>query len=104
MPSTENVAFSLICSEYFTMLDNSTSEMSYNAASHPPNSSDEVVQAILIILRAGRCTRSVLEWSRYVSDLWLNYLYGPVYYETNAVIMNGDMLKAWHRLIVAAHS
>ncbi|KAF9648048.1 hypothetical protein BDM02DRAFT_3187419 [Thelephora ganbajun] len=48
--------------------------------------------------------RSVLEWSRSVSDLWLTDLYGPVYYETNALIVNGDTLKAWHRLVVAACS
>ena len=48
--------------------------------------------------------RSVFEWSRSVSELWLNDLYGPVYYETNALILNGDMLKAWHKLIVAANA
>ena len=48
--------------------------------------------------------RSVFEWSRSVSDLWLTDLYGPVFYETNALILNGDMLKAWHKLIVAAHA
>jgi len=48
--------------------------------------------------------RSILEWSRSVSDLWLTDLYGPIYYETNALILNGDMLKAWHKLVVAAHT
>jgi len=53
-PSAENDAFSSLCSEYLTMLDNPTSEMSLNAASHPPSSSDEqAAQAILSILRAG---------------------------------------------------
>jgi hypothetical protein len=48
--------------------------------------------------------RSALEWSRSVSDLWLTDLYGPVYYETNALIVSGDMLRAWHRLVTAAVS
>lgn len=48
--------------------------------------------------------RSVLEWSRSVSDLWLTDLYGPVLYETNALILNSDMLKAWHKIIVVAHA
>jgi len=52
--STENEAFSSLCSEYLTMLDNPTLETSLNAPSHPPNSSDEeAAQAILSILRAG---------------------------------------------------
>jgi hypothetical protein len=53
-PSTENDAFTSLCSEYLTMLDNPTAEISLNAPSHPPNSSDEeAAQAILSILRAG---------------------------------------------------
>ena len=47
--------------------------------------------------------RSVLDWSRSVSDLWLTDLYRPIYYETNALILSGDMLKAWHGLVVAAN-
>lgn len=46
---------------------------------------------------------SVLEWSRSVSNLWLTDLYGPVYYETNMLIMNGDTLKAWHQPVVSTH-
>jgi len=50
----ENDAFSSLCSEYLTMLDNSTSELGLNTASHAPNSSDEVAaQAILSLLCAG---------------------------------------------------
>ena len=53
-PSAENDAFSSLCSEYLTMLDNPSPEMSLIAASNPPNSSDEeAAQAILSILRAG---------------------------------------------------
>lgn len=53
-PSAENDAFTSLCSEYLTMLDNPTPEMSQNAAaSHPPNSSDEqAAQVILSIFRA----------------------------------------------------
>ena len=47
--------------------------------------------------------RSILDWTRSISELWLTDLYGPVYYETNALIINHDTLKAWHRLVVAAH-
>ena len=47
---------------------------------------------------------SVFDWSRSISDLWLTDLYGPVFYETNALILNSDMLKAWHKLIVVAHA
>ena len=36
------------------------------------------------------CLHSVLEWSRSVSNLWLTDLYGPIHYETNALIVNGD--------------
>jgi hypothetical protein len=54
-PSTEDDAFSSLCSEYLTMLGNPTSEMSLNAAAHPPNSSDEqATQAILDLFRAGK--------------------------------------------------
>jgi len=53
-PSSENDPFSSLCSEYLTMLDNTSPEMSLNAASNPPNSSDEqAAQAILSILRSG---------------------------------------------------
>jgi hypothetical protein len=49
-PSSENDAFSSLCSEYLTMLDNSSPEVSLN----PPTSLDEeAAQAILSILRAG---------------------------------------------------
>jgi hypothetical protein len=48
--------------------------------------------------------RSILDWTRSIGDLWLTDLYGPVYYETNALIVSYDALKAWHRLVVAAHS
>ena len=48
--------------------------------------------------------RSVMEWSRSVADLWLTDVYGPVYYETNALICNGDTLAAWHQLVVTACS
>ena len=52
-PPTENDAFSSLCSEYLTMLDN-PSEMSLNPASNPPSSSvEEATQAILSIFRAG---------------------------------------------------
>jgi len=46
-PSPEDNAFSSLCSEYLTMLDNTT-EMSLNAASH-----EEAAQAILNIFQAG---------------------------------------------------
>ena len=36
---------------------------------------------------------SVFEWSGSTSELWLTALYGPIYYETNVLILNGDMLK-----------
>jgi hypothetical protein len=53
-PSPEDDPFSSLCSEYLTMLDNPTSEMSLNATSNPPTSSDdEAVQAILTIINAG---------------------------------------------------
>jgi hypothetical protein len=53
-PSSENDPFSSLCSEYLTMLDNPTTEMSPNAAPNPPTSSDEeAVQAILTIIHAG---------------------------------------------------
>jgi len=53
-PSIENDAFSSLCSEYLTMLDNPTSELDSSTASHPPNCSDEVAAlAILSILQAG---------------------------------------------------
>ena len=48
--------------------------------------------------------RSTLEWRDRVSQLWLTDPYGPVYYETNALIVSHDMLKAWHTLVLAAHS
>jgi len=52
--SSENDAFSSLCSEYLTMLDNTTSEMSLNTASDPLNPSDEqAAQAILSFLRPG---------------------------------------------------
>jgi hypothetical protein len=47
-PSQENDAFSSLCSDYLTMLDNTTSEMGLNAASH-----EEAAQAILNIFQAG---------------------------------------------------
>ena len=47
-PSPENDTFSSLCSEYLTMLDNTT-EMSLNAASH-----EEAAQAILNIFQAGK--------------------------------------------------
>ena len=54
-PSPEDDPFSSLCSEYLTMLDNPTSEMSLNATSNPPTSSDdEAVQAILTIINAGK--------------------------------------------------
>jgi hypothetical protein len=53
-PSSDNDAFSSLCSEYLTMLDPTPSEMGLNAASHPLSSSDEqAAQAILSILRPG---------------------------------------------------
>jgi hypothetical protein len=48
MQSTENDPFSSLCSEYLTMLDNPTSEMGLDAASH-----EEAAQAILNIFHAG---------------------------------------------------
>ena len=33
---------------------------------------------------------SVFEWSGTVSEPCLTDLYGPIYYETNALILNGD--------------
>ena len=30
------------------------------------------------------------EWSGSISELWLTNLYRPIYYETNALILNGD--------------
>jgi hypothetical protein len=54
MPSSENDAFSSLCSEYLTMLDNTSPEMSLNGASNPLHSSDEqAAQAILAILCPG---------------------------------------------------
>jgi hypothetical protein len=47
-PSTENDPFSSLCSEYLTMLDTSTAEMSLNATSP-----EEAAQAILNIFQAG---------------------------------------------------
>ena len=35
---------------------------------------------------------------------WLTDFYGPIHYETNALVVNGDTLKAWHMLVVATHS
>jgi hypothetical protein len=53
-PSSENDAFSSLCSEYLTMLDNTSPEMSLDAASNPLHSSDEqAAQAILSILCPG---------------------------------------------------
>ena len=53
MPSSENDAFSSLCSEYLTMLDDPSSEMSLNPATNLPTSLDEeAAQAILSILRA----------------------------------------------------
>jgi hypothetical protein len=58
-PSAENDAFSSLCSEYLTMLDNPTSEMSLDAASHPSTSSDEqAAQAIINLLQAGEAKQS----------------------------------------------
>jgi len=47
-PAPENESFSSLCSEYLTMLDNTT-EMDLNAASH-----EEAAQAILNIFHAGK--------------------------------------------------
>ena len=52
---------------------------------------------------------SVFEWSGSISELWLTDLYGPIYYETNALISNSDMLKVNlslppHRAIHSRHS
>ena len=52
--------------------------------------------------------RSVFKWLGSVSELWLTDLYGPIY-ETNALILNGDMLKVGlslppHRAIHSRHS
>jgi hypothetical protein len=58
--SPDNDAFSSLCSEYLTMLENPTSEVvSLNpAASRPSNSSDEqAAQAILSLLQAGDSSR-----------------------------------------------
>ena len=53
-PSSENDAFSSLCSEYLTMLGNPSPEVSLNTASNLPTSLDEeAAQAILTILRAG---------------------------------------------------
>ena len=50
-PSSENDAFSSLCSEYLTMLDSTSPEMSLNPASNIPTSLDEeAAQAILSIL------------------------------------------------------
>jgi hypothetical protein len=52
--STENDAFSSLCSEYLTMLENPTSEVCLNTASLPSNPPDEqAAQAILSLLQAG---------------------------------------------------
>ena len=54
-PSPENDSMSSLCSEYLNMLDNPTMEISPNAASNPPTSSEEeAVQAILTIINAGK--------------------------------------------------
>jgi hypothetical protein len=52
-PSSENDAFSSLCSEYLTMLDNTSSELNLNAASNPASSDEQAAQAILSILRSG---------------------------------------------------
>ena len=53
-PSSENDAFSSLCSEYLTMLDNPSSELSLNPVTDLPTSlNEEAAQAILSILRAG---------------------------------------------------
>ena len=52
----------------------------------------------------GGWLRSILEWRDRVSELWLTDSYGPVYFETNAHIVNHDMLKAWHTLVLAPRS
>jgi hypothetical protein len=53
-PSPENDPFSSLCSEYLTMLDHPTSEITHNPASIPPTpADDEAAQAILAILYAG---------------------------------------------------
>jgi hypothetical protein len=54
-PSSENDAFSSLCSEYLTMLDSTSPEVSLDAASNPLHSSDEqAAQAILSILCPGQ--------------------------------------------------
>ena len=52
----------------------------------------------------GGCLRPTLKWRSRVSQLWLTDPYGPVYYESNALIVSHDMLKAWHTLVLVAHS
>ena len=53
-PSSEDNAFSSLCSKYLNMLTNPTSEMALNTTAQPPPSSDEeAAQTILSILRAG---------------------------------------------------
>ena len=53
-PSPENDPFSALCSEYLTMLNNPTSEMSLDVASH-----EEAAQAILSIFHAGKPRRAL---------------------------------------------
>jgi len=53
-PTSDNDAFSSLCSEYLTMLDTTSPEISLDAASLPLSSSDEqAAQAILSILHPG---------------------------------------------------
>jgi len=52
----------------------------------------------------GGWLRSTLEWRDRVSQLWLTDPHGPVYYETNALIVSHDMLKAWQTLVLTAYS
>ena len=52
----------------------------------------------------GGWLRSTLEWRDRVSSLWVTDPYGPIYYETNALIVSHDMLKAWYTLVLTAYS
>lgn len=61
-PSSEDDAFSSLCSEYLNMLTNPTSKMALNTtAQSRPSSGEEAAQTILSILRAGMLDHT-LSW------------------------------------------
>ena len=41
--------------------------------------------------------RSVVEWTQRKGDLFPTEKYGGVYYETDALVLNWEMLGTWHK-------